>query len=60
MPMLKGKWEEQKKKKCKVILQKVEMYKEKKSVEKCKKKIIKRKDLKTDQNQNKNPSYGNK
>ena len=38
MPMLKGKWEEQKKKKCEVILQKVEMYKEKKSVEKCKKK----------------------
>ena len=35
--MLKGKWEKQKKKKCEVILQKVEMYKEKKNVEKCKK-----------------------
>ena len=35
------------------------MYKEKKNVEKCKK-IIKRKDLKKDQNQNKNPSYDNK
>ena len=46
-------------KKCEVILQKVEMYKEKKNVEKCKKKkIIKRKDLKKDQN--KNPSYGKK
>ena len=32
------------------------MYKEKKNVEKCKKK----KDLKKDQNQNKNPSYGKK
>ena len=57
--MLKGKWEKQKKK-CEVILQKVEMYKEKKNVEKCKKKIIKRKDLKKDQNQNKNLSYDNK
>ena len=57
--MLKGKWEKQKKKKCEVILQKVEMYKEKKNVEKCKKKI-KKKDLKKDQNQNKNPSYDNK
>ena len=47
------------KKKCEVILQKVEMYKEKKNVEKCKK-IIKRKDLKKDQNQNKNPLYGKK
>ena len=37
MPMLKGKWKKQKKKKCEVILQKVEMYKEKKNVEKCKK-----------------------
>ena len=35
--MLKGKWEKQKKKKCEVILQKIEMYKEKKNVEKCKK-----------------------
>ena len=45
-----------------MILQKVEMYKEKKNVEKCKKKIIKRKDLKEDQNpnKNKNPSYDNK
>ena len=34
------------------------MYKEKKNVEKCKKKIIKRKDLKKDQNQN--PSYDKK
>ena len=34
------------------------MYKEKKNVEKCKKKIIKRKYLKKDQNQN--PSYGKK
>ena len=34
------------------------MYKEKKNVEKCK--IIKRKDLKKVQNQNKNPSYGKK
>ena len=41
---------------CEVILQKVEMYKEKKNVEKC----IQRKDLKKDQNQNKNPSYGKK
>ena len=49
-----------KKKKCEVILQKVEMYKKKKNVEKYKKKIIKRKDLKKDQNQNKNPSYGKK
>ena len=57
MPMLKGKWE--KKKKCEVILQKVEMYKEKKNVEKCKK-IIKRKYLKKDQNQNQNPSYDKK
>ena len=32
------------------------MFKEKKNVEK----IIKRKDLKKDQNQNKNPSYGKK
>ena len=46
-------------KKCEVILQKVEMYKEKKNVEKCEK-IIKRKDLKKDQNQNKNLSYGKK
>ena len=52
--------ETKKRKKCEVILQKVEMYKEKKNVEKCKKKIIKRKDLKKDQNQNKNPSYGKK
>ena len=37
---------------------KVEMYK--KNVEKCQKKIIKRKDLKKDQNKNKNPSYGKK
>ena len=58
MPILKGKWK-QKKEKCEVILQKVKMYKEKKNVEKCKK-IIKRKDLKKDQNQNKNPSYGKK
>ena len=57
--MLKGKWEKQKKKKCEVILQKVEMYKEKKNVEKCKKNDQK-KDLKKDQNQNKNPSYDNK
>ena len=35
------------------------MYKEKKIVEKCKK-IIQRKDLEKDQNQNKNPSYNNK
>ena len=35
------------------------MYKEKKNVEKCKKNI-KRKDLKKDQNQNKNPSYDKK
>ena len=34
------------------------MYKEKKNVEKCKKKIIKKKDFKKDQN--KNPSYGKK
>ena len=47
-------------KKCEVILQKVEVYNEKKNVEECKKKIIKRKDLKKDQNQNKNPSYGKK
>ena len=47
-------------KKCEVILQKVEMYKEKKNVEKCKKKIIKRKYLREDQNPNKNPSYDNK
>ena len=47
-------------KKCEVILQKVEMYKEKKNVEKCKKKLIQGKDLKKDQNQNKNPSYGKK
>ena len=58
--MLKGKWEKQKKK-CEVILQKIEMYKENKNVKKCKKKIIKRKDLKKDQNQNKkNPSYSKK
>ena len=43
-------------KKYEVILQKVEMYKGK-NVEK---KIIKRKDLKKVQNQNKNPSYGKK
>ena len=38
------------------------MYKEKKNVEKCKKKLIQGKDLKKDQNQNKNknPSYGKK
>ena len=35
------------------------MYKEKKNVEKCKK-IIKRKDLREDQNPNKNPSSDNK
>ena len=35
------------------------MYKEKKNVEKCKK-LIQGKDLKKDQNQNKNPSYGKK
>ena len=59
--MLKGKWKNIKKgKKGETILQKVEMYKEKKNVEKCKKKIIKRKDLKKDQNQNKNPSYDKK
>ena len=57
--MLKGKWEKQKKKNCETILQKVEMYKEKQNVEKCKK-IIKRKDLKRDQSQNKNPSYDKK
>ena len=33
----------EKKKKCETILQKVEMYKEKQNIEKCKKKIIKRK-----------------
>ena len=38
MPMLKGKWKKIKKnKKCETILQKVEMYKEKQNVEKCKK-----------------------
>ena len=51
-------------KKCEVILQKVEMYKEKKNVEKCKKKSKKKssreKDLKRDQSRNKNPSYDNK
>ena len=41
--MLKGKWEKQKKKKCEVILQKVEMYKEKKNVENYKKKSSKEK-----------------
>ena len=43
--MLKGKWKKNKKnnKKCETILQKVEMYREKQNVEKCKKKIIKRK-----------------
>ena len=46
---------------CEVILRKVEMYKEKKNVEKCKKKkVIKGKDLKKDQNQNQNPSHDNK
>ena len=49
-----------KRKNVKSFYKKVEMYKEKKNVEKCKKKIIKRKDLKKDQNQNKNPSYGKK
>ena len=57
--MEKIKIKEKKKKKCEVILQKVEMYKEKKNVEKCKK-ITKRKYLKKDQNQNQNPSYGKK
>ena len=58
--MLKGKWEKQKKKKCEVILQKVEMYKEKKMLRSAK--SIKRKDLKKDQsqNKNKNPSYDKK
>ena len=41
-------------KKCEIILQKVEMYKEKKMLRSAKKK----KDLKKDQN--KNPSYGKK
>ena len=45
---------------CEVILRKVEMYKEKKNVEKCKKKSSREKDLKRDQSQNKNPSYDNK
>ena len=40
--MLKGKWEKNSKgKSCEIILQKVEMYKEKKNVEKCKKKSSK-------------------
>ena len=64
MPMLKGKWKKIKKtnKKCETILQKVEMYKEKQNVEKCKKKkkSSREKDLKRDQSQNKNPSYDNK
>ena len=61
MPMLKGKCKNIKKKgkKGETILQKVEMYKEKKNVEKCKK-ITKRKYLKKDQNQNQNPSYDKK
>ena len=59
MPMLKGKWEKQEKKNCEVILQKVEMYKKRKMLRSAKK-IIKRKDLKKDQNQNQNPSYGKK
>ena len=50
----------EKEKNCEVILQKVEMYKEKKNIEKCKN--LKRKDLKKDQsqNKNKNPSYDKK
>ena len=44
---------------CEVILQKVEMYKEKKMLRSAKK-IIKRKELKKDQNQNKNLSYDKK
>ena len=47
--MLKGKWGKQKKKNCEIILQKVEMYKEKQNVEKYKKKSSKKKDLKKDQ-----------
>ena len=59
MSTLKGKWKNRKRKKFEVILQKVEMYKEKQNVEKCKKKS-REKDLKRDQSQNKNPSYDKK
>ena len=48
--------EKQKKKNYEIILQKVKMYKANKNVEKCKKK----KDLREEQSQNKNPSYDNK
>ena len=47
-------------KKVKSSYKKWKCTKKRKNVEKCIKKIIKRKDLKKNQNQNKNPLYGKK